>query len=122
MSAAAGDLCVLEEPEHLNWYHLGHNWRRRFKLVVGIVHTNYISYARMYQPAGVALLRRINQGVCRAYCDRLIKLSDTLQARGTRRGRGARGRERRAERRERGECGAWAWAGRRAQRDTRIRR
>mmetsp|Transcript_38458 Transcript_38458/g.95657 ORF Transcript_38458/g.95657 Transcript_38458/m.95657 type:complete len:597 (+) Transcript_38458:20-1810(+) len=78
-SASAGDLCILEEPEHLNWYHLGRNWRRVFKLVVGVVHTNYISYARMYQPAGAGPLRFINTGVCRAYCDRLIKLSDTLQ-------------------------------------------
>ncbi|KAL3930607.1 MAG: hypothetical protein SGPRY_001467 [Prymnesium sp.] len=68
MSRSAGDL-----------YHLGTNWREAFKLVVGVVHTNYLSYARMYQPGGVAALRRINQMVCRAYCDRLIKLSDSLQ-------------------------------------------
>lgn len=72
-------MCVLEEPEHLNWYHGGRNWRRHFKLVLGVVHTNYIGYARMYQPQNVWVVRLINQLVCRAYCDRLVKLSDCLQ-------------------------------------------
>ena len=36
------DLCVLEEPEHLNWYHGGVNWRQAFKLTIGVVHTNYV--------------------------------------------------------------------------------
>jgi len=76
----ARDLCVLEEPEHLNWYHGGgDNWRRRFKLVVGVVHTNYLQYAKMYQPENVAIVAFINRLVCRAYCDRNVKLSDSLQ-------------------------------------------
>ena len=74
------DLCVLEEPEHLTWYHGGRNWRRCFKLVVGVVHTNYISYAKMYQPENVGIVRMINNLVCRAYTDRIVKLSDCLQA------------------------------------------
>ena len=73
------DVCVLEEPEHLNWYHTGRSWRRRFKLVVGVVHTNYISYAQLYQPENVGAVRMINNMVCRAYCDRIVKLSDCLQ-------------------------------------------
>jgi digalactosyldiacylglycerol synthase len=76
---ARRDLCILEEPEHLNWYHCGRNWRRRFKLVVGVVHTNYIQYAKLYQPENVAIVRFINSLVCRAYCDRVVKLSDCLQ-------------------------------------------
>ena len=73
------DLCVLEEPEHLNWYHSGRNWRRQFKLVIGIAHTNYIKYATMYQPENVFIVHFINTVVCRAYCDQIVKLSDCLQ-------------------------------------------
>jgi len=73
------DLCVLEEPEHLNWYHGGENWRKRFKLVVGVVHTNYLSYAQMYQPENALPCKLVNNMVCRSYCDRVVKLSDCLQ-------------------------------------------
>ena len=45
------DICVLEEPEHLNWYRApGENWTAKYKHVVGIVHTNYFVYATE-QPA-----------------------------------------------------------------------
>ncbi|EOD09202.1 digalactosyldiacylglycerol synthase [Emiliania huxleyi CCMP1516] len=74
------DVCVLEEPEHLNWYHSGANWRHRFKLVIGVVHTNYLYYARMYAGAATAaVLKRLNEWMCGAYCDRVIKLSGTIQ-------------------------------------------
>lgn len=79
-SESESDICVLEEPEHLNWYHSGANWRHRFKLVVGVVHTNYIYYAKMYLgPAHAAMLQRLNVWMCGAYCDKVIKLSDTIQ-------------------------------------------
>ena len=76
------DVCVLEEPEHLTWYHNGASWRHRFKLVVGVIHTNYIFYARTWASGGpilAATLESVNQFVCGAYCDKVIKLSDTLQ-------------------------------------------
>eukprot|EP00588_Corethron_pennatum_P013782 CAMPEP_0194274728 /NCGR_PEP_ID=MMETSP0169-20130528/7741_1 /TAXON_ID=218684 /ORGANISM="Corethron pennatum, Strain L29A3" /LENGTH=513 /DNA_ID=CAMNT_0039018003 /DNA_START=1 /DNA_END=1539 /DNA_ORIENTATION=+ len=74
------DVCVLEEPEHLNWFRRKGNYKR-FRFTVGIVHTNYRAYAgaqsggfvRAPIIAGASLL------VVRAYCDRVIKLSPVLQ-------------------------------------------
>ena len=80
--SSQSDICVLEEPEHLTWYHNGPNWRHRFKLVVGVVHTNYIYYAKSWSgggPLAAATLQQINWNMCQAYCDKVIKLSDTLQ-------------------------------------------
>lgn len=78
------DICILEEPEHLNWYRAPFTakaWMEKFKHVVGIIHTNYLVYTR--QHAGGALkeplLYYINQGMCRAYCHKIIKLSGALQ-------------------------------------------
>ena len=41
-------------------YHGGRNWRRRYKLVLGVVHTNYISYAKLYQPENIGIVKFIN--------------------------------------------------------------
>jgi len=39
-----------------------------------------LRYASLYQPENVWVVRFINKLVCRAYCDRVVKLSDSLQA------------------------------------------
>ncbi len=48
--------------------------------MLGVVHTNYISYAKLYQPENIGIVKFINAVVARAYCDGVIKLSDSLQS------------------------------------------
>lgn len=75
------DICVLEEPEHLNWYRgPGDNWTSKFKHVVGIVHTNYFVYATEQPAAFIRApgMKLLASWMCRAHCHRLIKLSGTL--------------------------------------------
>jgi digalactosyldiacylglycerol synthase len=76
------DVCILEEPEHLNWYRApGDGWSKKFHYVVGIVHTNYKDYASsQYHGLWTApALAMISSAMVRAYCHKVIKLSDVLQ-------------------------------------------
>lgn len=58
----------------------GESWTKKFKHVVGILHTNYFQYA-LDQPAALIrapAMRLLCSWMCRAHCHRLIKLSGTL--------------------------------------------
>lgn len=66
------DIAVLEEPEHLTWYHHGKRWKEKFRLVVGIVHTNYWEIVRRERNIMVALLiKYINGWVIDIYCHKV---------------------------------------------------
>lgn len=76
------DVAILEEPEHLTWYRApGEGWTKKFHYVVGIVHTNYKEYASahysgLWTAPAIAVM---SSAMVRAYCHKVIKLSDVLQ-------------------------------------------
>ncbi|KAK9742921.1 hypothetical protein RND81_03G205700 [Saponaria officinalis] len=74
------DIAVLEEPEHLTWYHHGRKWKAKFRMVIGIVHTNYLEYVRREKNAAEAfLLKHVNSWVVSIYCHKVIRLSAATQ-------------------------------------------
>ncbi|XP_073045152.1 digalactosyldiacylglycerol synthase 2, chloroplastic-like [Primulina eburnea] len=75
------DVAVLEEPEHLTWYHHGKKWKTKFRLVVGIVHTNYLEYVRREKNGQLQafFLKYMNSWVVNIYCHRVIRLSAATQ-------------------------------------------
>ncbi|CAI9292203.1 unnamed protein product [Lactuca saligna] len=75
------DIAVLEEPEHLTWYHHGKRWKIKFRLVIGIVHTNYLEYVKREKNgrAYAFLLKYMNRWVVDIYCHKVIRLSGATQ-------------------------------------------
>lgn len=66
------DIAVLEEPEHLTWYHHGKRWKEKFRLVIGVVHTNYLEYVRREKNVLQAfLVKQINNWVVSIYCHKV---------------------------------------------------
>ena len=76
------DVLILEEPEHLCWFHSGQRWPNLFRHVIGIVHTNYADYMEIDQTLPLELKEgsvfAASTLVCSAYCDVNVKLSDTI--------------------------------------------
>eukprot|EP00980_Cylindrotheca_fusiformis_P029515 scaffold23497_cov106-Cylindrotheca_fusiformis.AAC.2 len=77
------DFCILEEPEHLNWIRSaveeGEIWTTKFNHVVGVIHTNYRAYASATAAIAAPVVSGLSSLMVRAYCDKVIKLSATLQ-------------------------------------------
>jgi digalactosyldiacylglycerol synthase len=71
---------ILEEPEHLTWFHAGPRWTACGPVVLGVVHTNYRELAA--RNAGPSM-RLVAGAACRwltgAHTDVAIKLSATIQ-------------------------------------------
>ena len=74
------DVAVLEEPEHLTWFHHGTRWTDKFTHVVGIMHTNYLDYARREENGQFKeqFLGALNQLVTRMHCDKVRAQSSAL--------------------------------------------
>ncbi|KAI3921317.1 hypothetical protein MKW92_026768 [Papaver armeniacum] len=81
ISSKEADIAILEEPEHLNWYHHGRRWTDKFNHVVGVVHTNYLEYIKREKNGALQafLVKHINSWVTRAYCDKVLRLSAATQ-------------------------------------------
>lgn len=75
------DVAILEEPEHLTWYHHGKRWKSKFRLVIGIIHTNYLEYVRREKNGRLQafFLKHINTWVVGIYCHKVIRLSAATQ-------------------------------------------
>lgn len=67
------DIAVLEEPEHLTWYHHGKRWKTKFRLVIGIIHTNYLAYVKREKNGNLQafLLKYLNNWVVGIYCHKV---------------------------------------------------
>eukprot|EP00262_Sarcandra_glabra_P013788 TRINITY_DN388_c2_g1_i2.p1 TRINITY_DN388_c2_g1~~TRINITY_DN388_c2_g1_i2.p1 ORF type:complete len:786 (+),score=157.09 TRINITY_DN388_c2_g1_i2:157-2514(+) len=81
ISSKEADIAILEEPEHLNWYHHGKRWTDKFNHVVGIVHTNYLEYIKRERNGALQafLVKHINNWVTRVYCHKVLRLSAATQ-------------------------------------------
>lgn len=67
------DIAVLEEPEHLTWFHHGKRWKTKFRLVIGIIHTNYLEYVKREKNGQMQafLLKYLNNWVVGIYCHKV---------------------------------------------------
>ncbi|KAJ8748863.1 hypothetical protein K2173_013294 [Erythroxylum novogranatense] len=75
------DIAVLEEPEHLTWFHHGKRWKSKFQLVIGIIHTNYLEYVKRENNGRIKAfaLKYINTWIVGIYCHKVIRLSAATQ-------------------------------------------
>ncbi|XP_065864717.1 digalactosyldiacylglycerol synthase 2, chloroplastic isoform X1 [Euphorbia lathyris] len=75
------DIAILEEPEHLTWFHHGKKWKSKFCLVIGIVHTNYLEYVKREKNGRIKafVLKHLNSWVVGIYCHKVIRLSAATQ-------------------------------------------
>ena len=65
-------MAVLEEPEHLTWFHHGQRWTDAFRHVVGVIHTNYVDYIRRGGGRAASLsVTYLNRRVCCIHCHKV---------------------------------------------------
>ena len=72
VAVTQADVAVLEEPEHLTWFHHGQRWTDVFKHVVGVIHTNYVDYIRRGGGRAAAISAGyLNRRVCCIHCHKV---------------------------------------------------
>jgi len=65
MDPAKMDVCILEEPEHVNWYRApGDGWTKKFNYVIGIIHTSKLYCARLYDAFVYANYLKYSHPLC----------------------------------------------------------
>ncbi|KAA3462207.1 digalactosyldiacylglycerol synthase 2, chloroplastic [Gossypium australe] len=81
ISDEEADIPVIEEPGHLTWFHQGKRWKTKFRLVIGIMHTNYLEYVKREKNGRLLafLLKYLNSWVVSIYCHKVIRLSTATQ-------------------------------------------
>jgi hypothetical protein len=65
------DVAILEEPEHLTWFHHGRRWTSVFDHVVGIMHTNYVDYVRRISPVAARAVAIATRRMCSIHCHKV---------------------------------------------------
>ncbi|KAG6475725.1 hypothetical protein ZIOFF_064954 [Zingiber officinale] len=75
------EIAILEEPEHLTWYHHGRQWKTKFQSVIGVIHTNYLEYVKREKNGQIQafLLKYVNGWVTQIYCHKIVRLSGATQ-------------------------------------------
>lgn len=73
ISDEEADIAVLEEPEHLTWFHHGRRWKNKFRLVTGIIPSNYLEYVKRETNGRMQafFLKYINKWLVDIYCHKV---------------------------------------------------
>jgi digalactosyldiacylglycerol synthase len=76
MPPSTRDVAVLEEPEHLTWFHSGPRWTDAYKCVVGVAHTNYGDYIRALRGSlAAATATALNRALVAVHTHAVVRLS-----------------------------------------------
>ena len=73
------DVAILEEPEHLTWFHCGQRWADAFACVIGVAHTNYGDYIKALRGStAAAAATSLNRALVAVHTHVVVRLSDAV--------------------------------------------